>query len=429
MLLILGAYFMQYLYERTRGEQGRAGRSYVYPVLLIITAASILCTPHVFNLLAVPFKSIAYVSHYIYELRPLTPYDFMSFFGVLFLIVILTAGMAIRGKSLSVSHLLLLLGGLLLLLKGKRFVNEFVLLSLPLLRSHIPFLNANQRTRIVRPVAAVLVVAFMLMPFFFMRYFFTNPPRYPLSARELPEGVATFLKGAHTTGAILNHPNTGGYLEWALRPDYKVFMDMQVPFLFTDADFRAVRGAYTDRRVLQGLILEYRPTFITVPIDMEGFKSMIEEHPQYRIVFFDDAEVLYADSSQRRVLAGAHEIRSIDPFALYREPIRTGSRDDPALTELKRLSEIFPDGGIVNASLAALYQHQGRYQEAIHYAEAIIRTYPESHLGYRLKADALVQLGGCNEAMKFYKRALQRSDGTMKKLIEKEAALCGQPLL
>jgi hypothetical protein len=429
MLLILGAYFMQYLYERTRGEQGRAGRSYVYPVLLIITAASILCTPHVFNLLAVPFKSIAYVSHYIYELRPLTPYDFMSFFGVLFLIVILTAGMAIRGKSLSVSHFLLLLGGLLLLLKGKRFVNEFALLSLPLLRFRIPVLTANQRTRIVRPVAAVLVVAFMLMPFFFMRQFFANPPRYPLSARELPEGVATFLKGAHATGAILNHPNTGGYLEWALHPDYRIFMDMQVPFLFTDADFRAARDAYTDTRVLQGLILQYKPPFITGPIDMEGFKAMIEEHPQYRIIFFDDAEVLYVDSAQQRVLAEAYEIRSIDPFILYREPIRTDSRDDRAFKELKRLSEIFPDGGIVNASLAALYQHQGRYREAMHYAEAIIRTYPESHLGYKQRADALAQLDACSEAVRFYKKALQRSDGTMKKLIEKEAASCGQPLL
>jgi hypothetical protein len=429
MLLILGAYFMQWMYERIRGEQGRAGQGYIYPVLLVITAASILCTPHGFNLLAVPFKSIAYVSHYIYELRPLTPYDFMSFFGVLFLIVILTAGMAIRGKSLSVSHFLLLLGGLLLLLKGKRFVNEFALLSLPLLRFRIPVLTANQRTRIVRPVAAVLVVAFMLMPFFFMRQFFANPPRYPLSARELPEGVATFLKGAHATGAILNHPNTGGYLEWALHPDYRIFMDMQVPFLFTDADFRAARDAYTDTRVLQGLILQYKPPFITVPIDMEGFKAMIEEHPQYRIIFFDDAEVLYVDSAQQRVLAEAYEIRSIDPFILYREPIRTDSRDDRAFKELKRLSEIFPDGGIVNASLAALYQHQGRYREAMHYAEAIIRTYPESHLGYKLQADALVRLDACSEAVRFYKKALQRSDGTMKKLIEKEAASCGQPLL
>jgi len=401
---------------------------YIYPALLVIAAASILCTPHVFNLLAVPFKSIAYVSHYIYELRPLTPYDFMSFFGILFLIVILTAGMAIRGKSLSVCHLLLLLGGLLLLLKGKRFVNEFVLLSLPLLRAHIPALTVSPRTRIVRPVVAVLVVGFMLMPFFFMRYFSANPPRYPLSARELPEGVTTFLKGAHTTGFILNYPNTGGYLEWALHPDYKVFMDMQVPFLFTDADFRAARGAYTDRRVLQDLILQYRPPFITVPIDMEGFKPMIEEHPQYRMVFFDDAEVLYVDSSQRRVLAEANEIRTLDPFALYREPMRPGSHDDSVLTELKRLSELFPDGAIVNAALAELYQRRGLYQEAMHYAETIIRTYPESHLGYRLKADALAQLDRFSEAITFYKKALHRSEGTTKELIEKEAASCGEHL-
>lgn len=428
MLLILGAYFMRWVCDRIQGEQGSAGQGYGYPVLLVIAAASILCTPHVFNLLAVPFKSIAYVSQFIYELRPLTPHDFMSFFGVLFLIVILTAGMAIRGKSLSVSHLLLLLGGLLLLLKGKRFVNEFALLSLPLLRSGIPVPAVSPRTRMVRPVAVVLVVAFLLMPFFFMRHFFANPPRYPLSARELPEGVATFLKGVHTTGTVLNHPNTGGYLEWALYPRLRIFMDMQVPFLFTDADFGAARGAYTDRGILQGLILQYRPTFITVPIDMEGFKAMVEEHPQYRLVFFDDAEVLYVDSAQQRVLAETHEIRSIDPFILYRQPIRTDPRDDRALAELKRLSELFPDGGIVNAAIAALYQSQGRYREATQYAEAIVRTYPESHLGYKVKADALVQLGACREAMRFYKKALQRADGAMRQLIEEAASSCTQRL-
>ena len=163
MLLILGAYFVQWVCGRLGREPGPMLEGYIYPALLVIAAISILCTPHVFNLLAVPFKSIAYVSHYIYELRPLTPYDFMSFFGILFLIVILTAGMAIRGKSLSVCHLLLLLGGLLLLLKGKRFVNEFVLLSLPLLRAHIPALTVSPRTRIVRPVVAVFVVGFMLI--------------------------------------------------------------------------------------------------------------------------------------------------------------------------------------------------------------------------------------------------------------------------
>jgi tetratricopeptide (TPR) repeat protein len=320
--------------------------------------------------------------------------------------------------------MLLLLGGLLLLLKGKRFVNECVLLSLPLLRSCIPALAATPPSRVLRPVATLLVALFLLMPFFFMHHFFAHPPRYPVSARELPEGVSLFLKQNHAAGALLNHPNSGGYLQWALYPRCRIFMDMQVPFLFTEADFSAARGAYTQKPVLREILSRYHPAFITVPIDLEGFTSMIGEHPQYRMVFFDDAEVLYVDASQQRALAEAYEIRSIDPFTLYRESTGPRPPDGPALNELKRLAAVFPDGGIVNASLAAHFLHQARYSEAIACAEAIIRTYPESHLGYKLKADALARLGRCREAIRCYKRALERSDGELRQLIEREAASC-----
>ena len=39
-----------------------------------------------------------------------------------------------------------------------------------------------------------------------------------LSGRDLPLGSVEFLRQANATGAILNHPNDGGYLEWARLP-------------------------------------------------------------------------------------------------------------------------------------------------------------------------------------------------------------------
>ncbi len=101
------------------------------------------------------------------------------------------------------------------------------------------------------------------------------------------------------------------------------------------------------------------------------------------------------------------------------------ARDDRVvLEELLRLSEIYPDGALVNAAIATIYQRQGRYRDAMPYAESIVRTYPESHLGYKLKADLLSRLGACAEAIPFYKKAIDRSEGAMKKLIETEASAC-----
>ncbi len=424
MLLLLGAYFVEFVCERMKKRGTPRKDTYLYEGLLVLAAAAIFCTPHGIRLLAVPFKSIAQVSPFIYELRPLSVYDFVSFFGILFFLPGFVAYTAIRKRRMRISHLLLFLGGLALLLKGKRFVNEYALLALPLLGAYMPAVSAGPRVRVLKPVAAALSVLFMAMPLFFMHSFFTHPPRYPVSARELPEGVTQFLKRVNGTGSILNHPNAGGYLEWELYPRWRIFMDMQVPFLFTAEDFETVRSAYTDPRVLREVIARYRPAFIAVPIEMDGFRALIADHPEYRLVFFDDAEVLYADGSQEPALALRYGMKSIDPFSLYSEPVRSSPDYQLVLKELLRLSELYPDGALVNAAIATVYQRQGRYREAMPYAESIMRTYPESHLGYKLKANLFSRLGACVEAAPFYKKAIDRSDGAMKELIVKEASAC-----
>ncbi len=120
-----------------------------------------------------------------------------------------------------------------------------------------------------------------------------------MSARDLPEGVALFLKRVNGSGSVMNHPDTGGYYEWELYPRYKIFMDLQVPFLFPAEDFETARNVYVDQRALRKVITRYRPDFIAVPIGMQGFKTLIADHPQYHLIFFDDAEVLYGDSSRK----------------------------------------------------------------------------------------------------------------------------------
>ncbi len=314
MLLVLGAYFVEFVWEQIKETDTPRDKTYVYPGILVFSAAAVLCTPHGIRLLAVPFKSIAQVSPFIYELKPLSIYDFISFFGILFLLAGFVAIAALKKKRMRVSHLILFLGGLALLPEAKRFVNEYALLVLPLLRAYIPIIPAAPRAKALKLVAIVLSVVFMAMPFFFMHSFFSHPPRYPVSARELPEGVSLFLKRVNATGSILNYPNTGGYLEWELYPGCKIFMDMQVPFLFTAEDFETARGAYTDQRVLREVITRYRPVFITTPIEMAGFRALIADHPQYRLIFFDDAEVLYVDGSQEPALAEQYEIKSHRPF-------------------------------------------------------------------------------------------------------------------
>jgi hypothetical protein len=423
--LILGAYLLESLWRlKAKGLRGPENvKNFWRPFLILCSMASLLCTPYGLRLLPVPFTSTTYVSQFIYELRPLALTDFLSFFGIVMLLALVTVASAARNRKMRMSHILLFVGGILLLLRGKRFINEFVLLSLPLLKACPPFASLAPGRRPARWFAAALGIAFMLMPFLFLHHFFVHPPRYPLSAREIPEGVISFLKSMRAEGTLLNYPNTGGYLEWSLYPAVRIFMDMQVPFLFTDADFMAARGAFTDGQTLGHLIARYRPTFISAPIDMAGFRELISKHPEYRIIFFDDTEVLYVERTQRPVLAREHGLRSVDPFALYEHGLRS-QFSAPMLPELLRLRQQHPGGGLVNATLAAMYQREGRHADSLALAESIIRTYPESHLGYKLKADALAALDSCRQAIPLYKKASTRAEGAVLEDIRREESAC-----
>ncbi|MBP1731311.1 MAG: hypothetical protein H6Q55_1740, partial [Deltaproteobacteria bacterium] len=197
----------------------------------------------------------------------------------------------------------------------------------------------------------------------------------------------------------------------------------QVPFLFTDADFMAARGAFTDGQTLGHLIARYRPAFISVSIDMAGFRELIKKHPDYTIVFFDDTEVLYVERTQRPALAREYGLRSVDPFALHEHGLRSPVTG-PALMEFLRLRQQHPNGGLVNATLAAMYQRQGRHADSLALAESIIRTYPESHLGYKLKADALAALDSCEQAVPLYKKASTRAEGAVLEDIRREESAC-----
>ena len=327
MLLVLGAYFVEFVWEQIKETDTPRDKTYVYPGILVLSAAALLCTPHGIRLLAVPFKSIAQVSPFIYELRPLSIYDFISFFGILFLLAGFVAIAALKKKRMRVSHLILFLGGLALLPEAKRFVNEYALLVLPLLRAYIPIIPAAPRAKALKLVATVLSVAFMAMPFFFMHSFFFRSTQIPDICPGASRGGKPVSETGQRNRLHFEPSEYGGIPRMGALSQVQDLHGYAGPFPIHGGRFRDRPERYTQTSaMLRGVITRYRPVFITVPIEMEGFRALIADHPQYRLVFFDDAEVLYVDGSQEPALALEYEIKSIDPFSLYSEPIRSGHR-------------------------------------------------------------------------------------------------------
>jgi hypothetical protein len=402
---------------------------------MVLSLGAVYFTPHGSALLGVPFIPTEYASQYIMELRDIKLNDLLNFQAPMFCptfptisnLFLILAGvslvLSVSKGQIRVSHLLLFAGGIFLLTKGSRFFYEFSLLALPLFRAHpIPISLTNLTPK--RKWIWGFILAFILfLPILCFRNYLGNQPKYPLSPKALPEGIVTFLKRIPAGGHILNHPNTGGYLQWMLYPKYKIFMDMEVPFLFKDEDMFMVSHAFSDENLLGKILLKYDPQFIMTPIGKKEFREVIKKFPDYQMVFFDQVGVLYINKRHYPVLAHEYELKNVDPFEILGknvESIMEKKDRDLVLEDLFKIVKIYPDCLITNQILAKIFNNDGEYEKTIPHVDAIIRNFPETPTGYLLKGNALKGLRLYEQAISFYERALQRSEDGGKQNIYKQ---------
>ncbi len=319
--------------------------------------------------------------------------------------------MNIVKKQIRLSHFIILVGGFILLSKGIRFINEFVLLSLPALKTKnlIPLNEAKRKpSSVLSIIFAFLLIA---VPYSHMKNLFSNQPKYPFSPINLPHGISEFLIKANKTGTVLNSPSSGGYLQWMLYPKYKIFMDMHVPFLFTDDDLFVAQNATTNTVSLGKFIQNYNPTFITLPRKFY-YKNIIRNYSEYVPVFFDDSEILWVNKNQLPDIADKYQFKTIDPFTLGSIQVNQLKKNnkDNLLNELLTYTEIYPHSRIVNRALARLYTDKGLHDKVMQFVQLLIQDFPEMSDGYLLKGDSLLGRKFFLKAIRNYKIAIKKGD-------------------
>ena len=427
LLLIVGAYGSEWVVTHALGHQPRRVRLQPNPLWLLASAATTLLTPHGVRLLRMPWISTTQASEYIQELVRLMPEDLLSFkvtalapnyaafFNLLFFATCLALITALARRRLRLSHLLLCIGGGILLAKGRRFTYEYALLALPLLRAH-PLVRLGRLTaQLPKPVALLSTGVLLAMPFLSMLNLLQERPAYPVTYEHLPRGVARFLRHVDVGGTVLNQPTSGGYLEWMLYPRYRIFMDMEVPHLFTDEDMYVARQVLIDDHAFRRVVTASHPAFLTVPKEFEDFPKLVQAFPEYTAVFFDNAEVLYVDATQHPDIARQYALQGLQPFSLLHRPpeaVLDTIADRPAfLARLQQMLVIDPDGFATNALAAVAYQREGAYARAQSCAEAIIRNFPDAAMGYRFRGDALQGLRLFAQALDSYRQAFEQCAG------------------
>ena len=424
MLLISSAYVLEYFVRRLQRPTSKPQHihSFLIPTTLSMTA--IYLTPHGYRLPALTFTSISYASQFIQEFQhlplaaltsvaisQLAP-SVQTIFNLVLLAACLALCTAFLKRQIRPSHLLMFLGGLFLVTKGVRFMNECSLLALPLLKANPLTIAKPAGKRTTAPATIALAGLLLVMPIRFISSFLHAPSRYPFSHDRLPVGVATFLRYLNVGGFVLNDPNTGGYLQWMLYPRYKIFMDMEIPLLFTDEDFHMAGQMFVDERVLKTILDRYDPSFITVSNQSSRFKTVIQKFPDYVLVFFDDREVLYLNRRHHPELAEAYELKEVDPFRLLRVNWEERSIKDEKgawLTHLSTLLSINPDSGVFQEMVARIALENQQYDQAISHANVLIRNFPQLPVGYVLRGDAFTGLRLFDQAATAYVVALKKS--------------------
>lgn len=430
LMLISGAYLCEGLLK-----PGKTAAS-AWPLMLCLAAP--LLTPHGARLLLVPFISTVDASKYIQELTRIAVEDLMSIhigfmspahqtvFVIVLLAAVLSLWTALQKRSLRISHLLLFLGGLGLLLRAQRFSHEFSLLALPLLSSHCPLPKGVLR-HVPKPAYLTVLALLLLMPLRMIVSFFYTRPAFPFSRQGLPYGVTAFLRQTGIEGKVLNMPNNGGWLQWQLYPAFRIAMDMEVPFLFTDADMQWVQDVFAHKLALRECLKRYQPDFITAPIHSDEFKELVDGQRDYAPVFFDDEEVLYANAVMHPKLVEDHrlvvfenpfQIMSHTPEEVFDGNGKELAKKDRALAkaELRRLLSIDPQAGVPNHLLAWLLLDQGKPEEALIHARRLTNVFPQVAVGFRLQGDCLKALSRYEEAKASYGQAAERVDGGARRM-------------
>lgn len=436
IICICGSYLVEYFVLRIFKKETLNKQTLFFLILVVFSMWALLANPFGWTILETPFNRAAHQDFFIEELQKLNITEFFSLklypindltwtsLNCLIIWTCIGSIKAIYRKKLRISHLLMLIGGIVLLTQAKRFRYEAVLLALPILKYH-PLISFQHSSRSFHFLSRLLAVTFFIVILLFcFNDLFRPKGRYPFSYTHLPRGVVTFLNHVNTGGRILNPQNWGGYLQWTLNPKYKIAMDLQM-VLFSDKDYFLVMNALNTKDGFATFSAKYSPDYIIGQREDTPLRTIIKAFPEYVMVFFDNASVLYVNKNKYPEIALQYNLEMIDPYHLVGQDIESLSFEmsEVMIKELQCIRNIYPDGMLINFQIGRILKKNGKIQNALILADIIIENYPEHPFGYVLKADLLLDQKQYSDAIPLYSKALKCSLKTDSAMIFKRISI------
>lgn len=413
MLAVAGAYLIERFLPKLRGNAAATDARAILAAALPFAAP--MLTPNGLALVSVPFVPLHFAYRYMSELATVSPgelallkveHGVVHGYTWLTLLVLGSAFCLARQaarRALRPAALLVFLAGLALVGHGVRFVPELALLCLPAIRDGLP----ESLPAPPRRAAIAIALAAAVFPVLFLANRLGERPAWPVArVPTAPIGAARFLERTGLHGRLLDEASAAGYYEWAA-PDFRTFMDLQIPFVFRDEDIFVDELAYRSPEVLRGVLSRYAPDFIAVPRTFVWFPQVIGRFPRFVPVFFDDAEVIYLDGAAHPELA-AGALAALDPFAAADlDPYAAApDRRDAIARDLARILEADPDGGLANVLASRLAESGGDHAAAAEAAARAIAALPLDPSAREAAGDAALSLSLPADALRDYRRAI-----------------------
>ena len=420
--MICGCFFLQALrhYVNDPSQTASAGRDMIW---IAACLPAMFLNPNGFRVLLTPFAHNPDIGLFILELNKVSlipVIDLSQGIQLNGLLLILLAFQVVAAMTLlrrPVEHsvpLLLAAGGLVLLLMGKRFIWEWMLLSLPLVAAGI---KAWRQPAMGIVTATSLPLVLGLLIFTFWPAMKTGWQHYPFHRHSLPYGTTEFIRIHEMTGRYAITPSYAGYVEFVLAPDVQIHMDMQFP-PFSNLDYYNLRSAMQDDGAFRRYVNRYRPEMIGAMKANQAFPDATAREQDYLPVFFDNRVVLYVDARRFPDLVSRYAINAVNPF----DPDQVDpAKLNGAITELEAMLAAV-DVPEVRLTLTGMLVEARRLELAGVYLDSLQQKFPDNLSVAYYQARIAHMNNNCSAALPHYERALAAKDETGR--IHREAADC-----
>jgi len=161
------------------------------------------------------------------------------------------------------------------------------------------------------PALACLLLATITISQTVQEWTASVPPRSPIS-NEFPVNMANFLKSSGISGRLFNDYNAGGYLNWALYPEWKTFIDGRE--LDTRVSWQYLKIARGSTEPLEGkpyyleMLDRYKIDVVALRIALldgrlQPLLKLLLQNPQWVPVYLDDQSFVMVRNSPHNAAA------------------------------------------------------------------------------------------------------------------------------